>query len=369
MTLTDLAARRLRNQRLTGPPFASAMDALAWFGAVQSQEYASAKWALGQRTRDATEADLDRLFDAGAILRTHVMRPTWHFVAPDDVRWMLELTSPRLTASLAGWDRQLEVDATLVTRSYTVIEAALGGGSHLTRSQLATRLAQAGIAAVGPRLANLVMHAELDGLVISGPRHGKQFTYALLEERVPRARQRDRDEALAELTLRYFTSHGPAQVQDFVWWSGLTTADVKRGLALAAPYLTQEVIGENSYWSFADVPEGSARYSPRADESAPSVHLLPNYDEFMVAYRDRAASLDPSRGLDTTLLSRGSVLSQVVLVNGQVRGGWKRQIVGSEVVVELALLDVLDTAADAGLQVAARNLARFLGVQLCVSTV
>jgi hypothetical protein len=354
----DIATRRLRNQRLTGPRFASAVDAVAWLGAVQSQEYAGAKWALAQRTKDATEADLDRLFNSGAILRTHAMRATWHFVGPDDIRWMLELSSPRLKARLVGWDLQLEVDPTLVTRSQTVIEAALGGGTYLTRNQLATALAQAGIAAVGPRLANLVMHAELDALVVSGPRRGNQFTYALLEERVPTARRRDRDEALAELTRRYFTSHGPAQVHDFVWWSGLTVADVKRGLALAGASLGQEVIDAKAYWSSPD--------TPGAGEWAGSAHLLPNYDEFLVAYRDRAASLDPALGFDTSLFSRGSVLMQVVLVNGQVRGGWKRRAVGGQVVVELGPFDVPDATDSAALQQATQNFAHFLGVPVNV---
>jgi hypothetical protein len=363
--VTDIAARRLRTQRLTGPGFASAVDAVAWLGAVQSQDYAGAKWALAQRTCDVTEADLDRLYDTGAILRTHVMRPTWHFVLPDDIRWMLALTSPRLKASMAGWDRQLEVDPTLLNRSHAVIHAALGGGAYLTRNELATALGQAGISAVGPRLANLVMHAELDALVTSGPRHGKQFTYALLEERAPPARDRSRDEALAELTRRYFTSHGPAQVQDFVWWSGLTVADVKRGLAVAGPALVQEVIDEKSYWSSS---QGSARDSPEsspeapgAGEGGPSVHLLPNYDEFLVAYRDRGAALDPALGLDTTTFPRGSILTHVVVVNGQVRGGWNRRVVGPQVVVELGPLEVLDTAAGAALEQAARNFGRFLG--------
>src|SRR6202158_432645 len=130
-TPTRIAAGRPHPQRLTGEPFASAVDAVAWLAAVQAQDYTGAKWALGQRTRGATEADLDRLFDEGAILRTHVLRPTWHFVLPDDIRWMLELTGPRLKARMAAWNLQLEVDATLLKRSHAVMEAALGGGAYL----------------------------------------------------------------------------------------------------------------------------------------------------------------------------------------------------------------------------------------------
>lgn len=352
--MTDVATRRLFTQRLTGEPFASAVDAVAWLGAVQAQDYEGAKWALGQRTRDATSADLDRLFDAGAILRTHVLRPTWHFVLPADLRWLLELTAPRVKGTLASYDRRLEIDPPLLRRSYAVFEAALRDGAHQTRQELAAALARAGIPAEGQRLGHLVMHAELDALIASGPRHGKQFTYALLDERAPAARHLDRDEALAELTRRYFTGHGPARVPDFAWWSGLSVAEVKRGLALAGPAVAHEVIGGKSYWSSPEVPA--------AQESAATLHLLPNYDEFLVAYRDRSASLDPTRGFDLAPFPYGSILAHVVVLNGQVWGGWKRRPRGRGVVVELGPLDVLDATAAAALQPAAGRLARFLGV-------
>jgi hypothetical protein len=357
--VTDIAARRLQAQRLTGEPFASALDAVALLGAVQSQDYAGAKWALGQRTRDATDADVDRLFDQGAILRTHVMRPTWHFVLPDDIRWLLDLTGPRVRAAVGYYDRQLEIDPTLLRNSHAVIEAALAGGSSLTRRELGVALERAGIPAAGQRLGHLVMHAELDAILVSGPRRGKQFTYALLEERAPSARRLDRDEALSELTRRYFSGHGPAQVQDFAWWSGLTVPDVKRGLALTERGLVHEVIGGKSYWSSPDVPA--------AAERTPIVHLLPSYDEFLVAYRDRTASLDPARHFDTAPFPLGSILAQTVVLNGQVWGGWKRRLLDRQALVELGPLDVLDTAEGAALRQAVERLARFLGVPVTVT--
>jgi hypothetical protein len=357
--VTDIAARRLHTQRLAGEPFAAAVDAVAWLGAVQSQDYAGAKWALGLRTRAVTDADLDRLFDEGAILRTHVMRPTWHFVLPDDIRWLLDLTAPRVRARLAHYDRQLEIEPALLARSHAVIESALGCGSPLTRGELAAALERAKMPAAGQRMGHLLMHAELDAIVASGPRRGRQHTYALLAERAPSARRLDRDEALAELTRRYFTGHGPAQVQDLVWWSGLTVADVKRGLALTGPALAHEVIGGKSYWSSPDAPMVGGR--------APIVHLLPNYDEFLVAYRDRTASLDPARALDTAPLPNGGILGNVVVVNGQVWGGWKRTLQGRQAVVELGLLDVLDTTEGAALREAAGRLAPFLGVPVTVT--
>jgi hypothetical protein len=357
--VTDVATRRLHTQRLTGDPFGSPVDAVRWLGAVQSQDYAGAKWALGQRTRGVTDADLDRLFDEGAVLRTHVLRPTWHFVLPEDVRWLLELTGPRVKSVLGHYDRQLEIDAALLTRSHAAIAAALRDGAHLTRGELAAALERSGITASGQRLGRLVMHAELDAVVVSGPRRGRQFTYALLGERAPAGGRLDRDEALAELTRRYFTGHGPAQAQDFTWWSGLTLTDAKRGIALAGPALAHESIGGRSYWSSPDARP--------AVEAGPVVRLLPNYDEFLVAYRDRSASLDPDRRFDTSPLPRGSILAHVVVLDGQVWGGWRRRLEGRRLVVELGPLDVLDASGTAALDEAARDLARFLGVPVAIA--
>jgi hypothetical protein len=356
--LSDVAARRLHLQRLVGQPFDSAPDVVDWLVAVQSQDYGGAKWALGQRTREANEAELDRLYDAGAILRTHVLRPTWHFVRPEDVRWLVELTGPRVKAILGHYDGRLGVDAELLRRSHAAIEASLRGGMSLTRDELAAALAAAGIPAAGLRLGHVVMHAELDGLIISGPRRGKQHTYALFVERAPTARRLDRDEALAELTRRYFTSHGPAQVQDFTWWSGLTVADVRRGLLLSGAALRSEVIDGKTYWSSPDVAV--------PDRVDPIVHLLPNYDEFLVAYRDRSASLAPGLDPGTIPFPYGGLLSHVVVVNGEVRGGWKRRGSARQVTIELEPLGAIDAEMTAGLQHAAEHFSRFLGLPVSV---
>ena len=236
--------------------------------------------------------------------------------------------------------------------------AALRGGSYLTRNELGAVLGRAGIAASGQRLGNLVMHAEQDAIVTSGPRRGKQFTYALLDERAPSARRLDREEALAELTLRYFTGHGPAQVNDFAWWSGLTVADARHGLALAGPALAVEAIGAKSYWA---CPMRRSQLPP-----GPTVHLLPNYDEFLIAYRDRAASLDPAREFDTAPFPYGSILAHVVVLNGQVWGGWKRRRDGRQVVVQLGPLDAFDASERAALEQAVGHFARFLSVPVTV---
>jgi hypothetical protein len=359
--MSDVASRRLQTQRLTGERFTSAVEAVGWLGAVQSQDYAGAKWALGQRTAGATDADLDRLFNEGSILRTHVMRPTWHFVLPADIRWLQELTGPRVRALMAAYGRQWEVDAALLERSSAALVTALGDSRHLTRPELKTALERSGVRLNGMQLGHVLMHAELDALVCSGPRRGKQFTYALVDERVPNTTRLSRDEALAELTRRYFTGHGPAQPQDFAWWSGLTLADVRRGLALVGPALIEETIGGKPHWSAPGPPAHS--------KTDPILHLLPNYDEFLVAYRDRSAAVEHAQELGLAPVAEGSILAHVVVLKGQVWGGWKRRNEARRVVVQLGRLDVLDDAGQAALDRAAGDLARFLGLPVALENV
>ncbi len=217
MNLSEIPQLRLRWQHLSSAALNEPIDVVRWLTAVQSQDYYGAKWSLALRLQTAVDADLDALFNAGAILRTHVLRPTWHFVLPEDIRWLLQLTAPRVHAMNAGMYRQLELDGATRQHALSVMARALESGNHLTRPELGQALQKAGIphAESGQRLTYIVMSAELDGLLCSGPRRGKQFTYALLDEWVPPAPERSRDEALAELTHRYFRSHGPATVYDF----------------------------------------------------------------------------------------------------------------------------------------------------------
>jgi winged helix DNA-binding protein len=332
---------------LVGDRFASPADAVAALGAVQAQDYSGAKWALGQRTHGVTDAELDRLFDEGAILRTHVLRPTWHFVTPSDSAWLLRLTAPRVKAILAVYDRRLEIDTPLLRRSHRVLEASLRDANHLTRTEVAARLRARGIEAEGQRLAQMVMHAELDGLITSGPRKGRQFTYALHAERAPDSKHLSGDEALAELALRFFSGHGPAQLTDFAWWSGLTVGYGRRGVAAAGTALASETIGGKTYWS-----------SPRSEKprtGRPIVHLLPNYDELLIAYRDRSGMVDPS-----VELAAARIISHVVVRDGRVFGGWKRTATRDGVVLEVGPLGAFDGQAKAALHAAARDFSQFL---------
>jgi len=324
MTNLDIAQQRLHNQLITQQTFEKPGDVVEWLGAVQAQDYAAAKWAVGLRSRGVTDDDIEQAFTSGAILRTHVMRPTWHFVVPADIRWMLTLTAPRVNALNAYYYRKLGLDDAVLMRSNAVLAKALQGGKQLTRAELISVLKQSGIATDSLGFLYLLGRAELDGIVCSGARRGKQFTYALLDERAPQARTLDRDEALAELARRYFTSHGPATLQDFVWWSGLTGADVRAGLAMVTSYLLHETINGQPYWFSPSTP-------PEQDLSQ-AAYLLPNYDEYTVGYTDRSAIFDASH--TDRLDPRGGLLTSTMVLNGQVVGTWKRTFKKNTVVIE-----------------------------------
>jgi hypothetical protein len=350
MTQNDIRQQRLSNQRLIATSFTQPGDVVRWLGAVQAQEYPGATWGLAQRASSLTQASIDQAFAEGAILRTHAMRPTWHFVAPDDIRWLLKLTSPRVHAINASYYRKLGLDAGALARGEDVLAKALHGGKHLTRAELAACLEQAGI--VRPtddrlRLTYLMMHAELEGLICSGATRGKQHTYALLDERVAPAPALERDAALAELTRRYFTSHGPATVKDFTWWSGLSTADAKVGLEMNRPLLETITVEGQAYW-FAPA-------APATPAAAPIAHLLPAYDEYTIAYKDHSAILDP-RYREQVVVAFGIV----IVLDGWIVGVWKRVLTNKSAILSLRPFAALSREQSQAIEQAIQRYAAFL---------
>lgn len=347
-----IAWRRLVTQRLAGPTFASAGEAVRSLLAVQSQDYPGAKWALAQRLEGATDAGLDARFDAGELVRTHVLRPTWHFVDPADIRWLLALTAPRVHQANGYQYRILELDLETRARSRAIIERVLAGGRSMTREELRRALADAGVPGTNLRLGYMLIDAELEGLICSGPRQGKRQTYALLEERVPPSRPRERDEALAELARRYVEGHGPAQVADLAWWSGLTMADTRKGLELATPSLVREKDGQRNFWVAPEAPSAS-------EIDRPIVHLLPNYDELLVSFRDRVDAMDP--GLPSAARVAQVILAHIIVRDGLVVGGWRRIDEGSSVRLEPDYLVALDEREQEALAAAVRRFETYLG--------
>jgi hypothetical protein len=347
MAKLNICNQRLVNQHLIKQSLEKPSDVVRLLGAVQAQDYGLAKWGVAQRTLGTTDSQVEKELSDGAILRTHVLRPTWHFVLAADIRWMLALTGPRVERVLAHYDRTLEIDAVVLRRSRAAITKALEGGKQLTRAELAKAMQKARIRTVGTqRLARLVMHAELDALICSGARRGNQHTYALLDERVRPTKPLDRDAALVELARRYFTTRGPATVDDFAWWSGLTKTDGRRGLEGAESGLEHEVVEGRQYWF-----PTPARLKARS----PLVRLLPNYDEYFIGLKDRSAMLSTLKRLgfegDVSFLG-----GHILTVDGQVVGGWTRILKGKRLFVELKGLTSFEGVAR---RAVAREVERF----------
>jgi hypothetical protein len=358
MTSFDIAHQRLLNQHIALARLEKPGEVVAWLGAVQAQDYAGAKWALGLRLQGARDDDIEQAFTDGAILRTHLLRPTWHFVTPADIGWILALTAPRVQAVNAYMYRKLELDQTIFRRSSAALIKALQGGKQLTREELRGVLRQAGVVTDGElRMGYLMMRAELDGLLCSGARRGKQFTYTLLEERVAQARTLERDEALAELTRRYFMSRGPATLQDFVKWSGLTTTDARSGLEMVKSNFIHEVIESKTYWFSTSTPFAKA--------SSPTAYLLSVYDEYVSGYKDRSAIGDAEH--TAKLVSLGNALTHIIVVDGQIVGTWKRTIRKGTVVIETNPFTQLTKAENRAIAVAARQYGEFLDLPVVLA--
>jgi hypothetical protein len=355
MARLDITNLRLRNQRIAGLAFSDPVEVVRWLGAVQAQDYAGAKWALGLRMQQAVEADIEQAFDSGSILRTHVLRPTWHFVTPEDIRWLLALTAPRVHVVNGSMYRKLDLDSATLERGSAVLRRALEGGQQLTRNELGKALEKDGIqAAEGLRLAYLVMYAELEGVICSGARRGKQFTYALLDERAPQAKVLDRAEALGQLAERYFISRGPATVQDFAKWSGLTLTEARQGVEAVGGTLEKVEADGRTFW-LSTTP-------PPVQSEAPVAHLLSIYDEYVSGYKDYSDIMTEETG--AKLAALGNALTYIMVVKGQIVGTWRRTLRREAVVIELnPFMRLSDTDCKAVTQ-AAERYGRFLGLRV-----
>ncbi|MDR3326954.1 MAG: winged helix DNA-binding domain-containing protein [Prevotellaceae bacterium] len=308
--ITDI---RLISQQLSGTTLQTAKEIVSWMGAMQAQDFNMAKWAVAMRLPGYTEAMVDAAFNSGSILRTHVLRPTWHLVAPENIRWMLSLSADKIKLSTKSRDRDLEISEELYCKTNRVIEKVLEG-KHLTRAALREEFERAKITIDTPRLSHFMMRAELDGIVCSGALQGKTQTYALLNERVPCTKPLSREEALVALVQHYFTSHCPATLQDFVWWSGLSQTEAKQGLETVKSAFISETVNGQTYW-MTDTSCNIAKVNK-------SIYLLPAFDEYIISYRDRQAAILPEN--HSKAISSNGIFKPTIVANGQVVGLWKK---------------------------------------------
>jgi hypothetical protein len=315
MTSLTIIAHRLSNQKITSTTYHQAEDIVSWLVAMQAQEYAMAKWAIGLRSPGLKEAEIESAFNEGLILRTHLMRPTWHFVSPADIRWLVALTAPRVRQTMTFMNKQLELDSAIFNRSNRVLEKVLQGGKFLTRKEIQVALSNVKIKAEGTRLAHLMANAELDALVCSGPRQGKQFTYALLEERAKPVKALTRDESLALFASRYFSSRWPATIHDFAYWSGLTIKDARKGAEMLGSEFARMSINGNEY-----IVKGNIDV-PHTKKG--STFLMPDYDEYGMSYKDRTAMSRPKIAMNADPIS-----NHILVINGRIGGTWQRSRTG-----------------------------------------
>jgi hypothetical protein len=352
MTPPEVVEHRLHNHHLSGAPISSPHEVVGWFAAMQAQDYPGAKWSIGVRTAAISDGDIDRALAEGTILRTHILRPTWHFVLPSDIRWVQQLTASRVHSQMAYYRRSLGLDEAMMVRSNALIATALREGQRLTRTDISALLSRAGIVVDGVRLGHLLMRAELDLVICSGGLRGRQQTYALMDERVPTIPAVPREEALAELTRRYYTSHGPATDRDFSWWSGLTLADVRLGLALASPHLDSATIADRTYWFNPTLGMGTA--------SPPAAHLLQGYDEFVIAYSQSRDLIDLAgvaiAGADERLRIH------VVILDGQAVARWRRVSEARSLTVDASLERPVSASELRAVEGAVERYAAFVGL-------
>ncbi|MHA4808749.1 winged helix DNA-binding domain-containing protein [Flavitalea flava] len=318
MTSNDIAQLRLVSQQIMETRFSRPADLIGWMGCIQAQDYDEAKWAIGNRLKDITEAEIDRDFNEGKILRTHMLRPAWHFVLPSDLGWILTLTSPTIKAFNKNLHHKLGIGDYLLKRSKNIFSKALAGGKQLTRPELLAALKKERIETDELRINFLLMEAELDGIICSGGRQGKQFTYALLEERVPNLKYPGKEAAIALLTNRYFVSRGPATLCDFSTWSGLALSDAKRGLEMNKKELIYSVVNGQAYWFAADLPILPAGRT--------SLQLLPVSDEFTVAYKDHSDILQLRPSKPSGRDFQNDLFKPVLVIDGQIAGTWDHKI-------------------------------------------
>lgn len=327
LNIDTIPLLRSHNQQITDSRFRTAKEVAAWSGALQAQDYNMAKWALGIRIQDSTEVMINSEFDSGRIIRTHLLRPTWHIVSSDDIYWILALTAPGIKSSLKYRDRQLGLTDNIYRKCNKFFEKTLSDMNHKTRDELIGELADAGISTDNNRASHIFMRAELDGIICSGKQKSGKPTYALLEEWVPHKNKKSRKEALKELAKRYFSSHGPATLKDFSWWSGLTAGDSGLALDLNRSDLVSDKFENQTYW-FAE-----SDYKLKVTDK--DVYLMPAYDEFLIGYRDRTASL--SLVYNRKAISNNGVFYPTILSGGQITGTWKRSIKGNHIILTFNL--------------------------------
>lgn len=355
LTNSQIAAHRLQNQHISESKFQSVAGLVSYLGAIQAQDYAMAKWAIGARIPGITETEINTALEKGQIVRTHILRPTWHFVAAEDLRWMLELTAPHVQKIVNNYNKKLELTEEVLSKTRKILQKSLSGNNHLTRKELMSILSENGIETNESRAAHIMFDAELSGLVCNGINKGKQFTYALVDERIKKHNPLSGDEALATLTFRYFKSRGPATIPDFCWWSGFTLTKARLAVDMLGQKLSSFLKDGQIYYLTSDF---------KPSEPDEKIHLLPAFDEFLISYKDRSASMDTSHY--KKIVAGYGIFKPMLIKNGFVTGTWQRTIKKEEVHIQMAFLDAISKVEFEKYAEAAESFGKFLNAKVII---
>lgn len=320
---------RSLSQQLVNPKFDRPKDLVSWMGAIQGQNYTMAKWAIGIRLKSPAIQSVEKALQQGEILRTHIMRPTWHLIAAEDIRWMLKLSAQRIKSANESLGDGAEITEKLYTRCNHLIEKALEGNKSLTKQEIALELNKAGIPTDTPRITRFMMRAEAEGIVCSGIDKGNKQTYALLEERVPPAKEIHKEEALARLAIRYFQSHSPASMQDFIWWSGLSVTEARQAVgAIGHELITDKFASHNLL----------IHKSYNKDiKTANILHFLPAYDEYLISYKQRTSVIAPE--YHSKAFNTWGIFYPVIMHNGKIIGNWKKSVKKGDLFIETSFFE------------------------------
>ncbi|MCL4249432.1 MAG: winged helix DNA-binding domain-containing protein [Anaerolineae bacterium] len=352
--MANIAAHRLHNQQIETPEKNTPTEVVAWLVAMQGQDYPGAKWSVGLRLPSSTDTDIEQAIAAHAIIRTWLIRGTLHLVAAADLRWVLALIASRLITGNARRYGQLELDEATLMRSNDLLADTLQGGKQLSRPELFDILESHGISTAGQRGVYLLQRASLDGLICQSVVRGNYATFVHIDDVIPPVPAIPRDQALAEFARRYFVSHGPANLKDYIAWSGLTTAEARAGLEAVKAQLVEDSYAGETYWRPASTPAAPA---------APVVHMLPGFDEYVLGYRDRSAVLDPQHAQKICPGGNG-VFYPTIVVDGQIVGTWKRTLKKNKAIINAQPFNGLSAEAWQAFAAAAQKYGDYLDMSV-----
>jgi hypothetical protein len=321
-------------------------------GAVQAQDYAMAKWAMGLRLDNFSDDDIEASINAGEIFRVHTVRPTWHFVSAEDLRWIMLLTAPNIKRAMVTQNRQIGLTDALFLKCQKIILKLLSDGKPRTREEIVTQIKVKGISLDNLQATNVMIYAELDLVVCNGPRRGKQFTYSLCEERVPTSKPLSREEALYKLAKTYFKSHGPATAKDFAWWSGLAKEDVRSCMEMILSEFNSFMVDKQEYFYDENT-------SPSTSDDL--MLLLPPYDEFTIGYANR--DFISGTGDSEKLFFGPLIFRPVIISQGKAIGTWRREV-AKELAIETQFHGKVSSAVKKKVKTAAMKYQKFINKPL-----